>query len=452
MDNIKKSSENKTLLGNNNVSYIITVVVALINVATILLYDNPIENQVIIGLLILLTSVMLIMRVKRARILFFLISIITYINTSIAIIDCIYGGEMLNAYQWALRHSEFNQAYAKSILLNITIISLMITPNFVKKSANLNKVIEHKNNPIIVYVGIAFIIYAMIFGFYRVDSIGYVSNAKPLYEYAILVFILAWHYSGENKIARYILGICALIYILQGLYYGDRSSALVLMVLIGMVYINKTSVSRMMIFAITGIVFANVVAIFRDSVTKITFSDMLNILLNKGILIFFSDTASFSYYAGITIVASRLSLPESPLYYLNKFLLAILLGGSSHLSEGSDITIVARQVYANGGGGLYPSYFYFWGEYIGVIIGAIILGFIIRHVFISDKPYNKLMQYCITIMSFRWYLYTPMTFFRTSIFVFSFLYLLCFIFNMIKIKNYPKNYEIIQKSIPNQNK
>lgn len=434
MDNIKK---NKTTIRINNISYITMIVMSLINIAIILLYDDPSENQVIIGFLILLTSVMLMLRVKKAKTLFFLISIITYINASVAIIDCFYGGEMLSAYQWALRHSEFNQTYAKSILLNTTLISLIITPRMIRRATETNNIIiEQKNNLIIAYAGIAYIIFALIFGFERTNSIEYISNAKPLYEYAILVFLFVWHYSKNNKTVNLILFVCALIYIVQGLYYGDRSSALVLMVLIFMLFYNKISVLRMMLLAVAGIMFANVVAIFRDYST-IGLSGMVNMLLNRGALLFFSDTASYSYYAGITVVASRLALPESPLYYLYKFIIAIFLGGSSHLSEGADITVLVRQVYYNGGGGLYPSYFYFWGQYLGVIIGAIILGFILYKVFSKKTPYYLLLQYYLTIMCFRWYLYTPMTFFRSTIFIFSLLYALCYLFDKITNKKSP---------------
>ena len=68
---------------------------------------------------------------------------------------------------------------------------------------------------------------------------------------------------------------------MQGLYYGDRSSALVLMVLIFMVFYNKISVLRMMLLAVAGIMFANAVAIFRDY-TTIGLSGILNLLFNRG--------------------------------------------------------------------------------------------------------------------------------------------------------------------------
>jgi hypothetical protein len=311
-----------------------------------------------------------------------------------------------------------------------------MTPSAVKKAIETNYAIEHierKNNLAITWVGMAFIVYALIFGYERTQSSIYVSNAKPLYEYAIMVFVMVWYYSKGSKTTNVMLKVFVLIYIIQGLYYGDRSSALVMMVLIGMVYINRASVLKMTFLGVLGIVFANIVAICRD-LSNAGIRDIVESLVNRGALLLFSDTASYSYYAGITIVASRLSLPQQPIYYLYKFIGAVFLGSSITSLGDADITVVVRQVNYNAGGGLYPSYFYFWGEYIGIIVGAIILGFIIKRVFTKKSTYSVIMQFFLTVMCFRWYLYTPMTLYRTSLLVFSTLYLLCYVFNKITSK------------------
>lgn len=436
MNGSYSNSSNNSKRETNNIKYITNWVIALINIMVITFYDYPSRNQIMLGWLIILTSIIFLIRVKRTRTLLFLVSIITYINISIAVIDCFYGGEMLSAYQWELRHSQYNQSYAKSILLNITIISLIMTPSAVKKAIETNYAIEHierKNNLAITWVGMAFIVYALIFGYERTQSSIYVSNAKPLYEYAIMVFVMVWYYSKGSKTTNVMLKVFVLIYIIQGLYYGDRSSALVMMVLIGMVYINRASVLKMTFLGVLGIVFANIVAICRD-LSNAGIRDIVESLVNRGALLLFSDTASYSYYAGITIVASRLSLPQQPIYYLYKFIGAVFLGSSITSLGDADITVVVRQVNYNAGGGLYPSYFYFWGEYIGIIVGAIILGFIIKRVFTKKSTYSVIMQFFLTVMCFRWYLYTPMTLYRTSLLVFSTLYLLCYVFNKITSK------------------
>ncbi len=407
-------------------NYILTLILATFNGLVVIFYTNPTENQVLIGVLISVTSILLAFRARRATILFLLLSILAYINLSIAVMDCIYGADMFPAYQRALRHSMYNEIYAKCILLTITIVSLILTPKAIEKAISINiNSFKRKSNSIISYVGIACIIYALIFGYVRIDAgSGYVSNAKPLYEYAILVFLMVWYYAKDKGLINYfLLPLFATVYIIQGLYYGDRSSALVLMVLIAMLYMTKLSVSRMLAFGLAGVILSNTIGILRSN--DLGFGGLVRQFNDLGHLVLFSDTASYSYYAGITIVASRLSLPENPIYYLQKFILGIFLGSSTSLTNEANITVVVRQVYFNGGGGLYPSYFYFWGEYWGLIIGAIILGLVLYKAFTTNSAYFILMQLYLTTMCFRWYLYTPMTFFRTSIAVFTLIYGLC---------------------------
>jgi hypothetical protein len=414
---------------NSDYMYFLGWVIICINILTIVFYNDFARNQILIGALILITSLILMIRVRKTKALFFLISIITYINASVAVIDCFYGGEMFNAYQMPFRTSEYNQIYAKNILLNITILSLMMTPSIIKKAIESNTAInsiKRKNNAWISYAGLAFIVYALISGYERGEGTGYASSAKTIYEYAILVFLFVWYYSKNNFVVNMLLMLFAFIYIIQGLYYGDRSSALVFIVLIAMIYVKKIPVMRMLSMAFGGIVVANFIADYRN-LTSWSLGQITENLINRGSLLLFSDTASQSYYSGITIIASRLLVPEHQLYYLYKFILAIFVGGSSKIANDSNITLVVQNFFHNGGGGMYPSYFYFWGGYIGAIFGAIILGIIIRNVFTKKTSFYMLMQLYLTVMAFRWYLYTPITLFRTSILIFCMVYLICHI-------------------------
>lgn len=412
--------------------YIINLLVLCINLLVIVLYENPNNRQLLIGCLIIISSVILMIRVRKAKTLFFLISIIGYINTSIAVLDGIYAGEMFSAYQWALRHSHYNQINLKSVLLTVSILSLLITPRMVKKATEHSFLeVERKRNLVISIGGLAFILIALLFGYERgIPGIGgvYVSNAKPIYEYAILVFLIVWFYGKGLKSVNTLLLMCSMVYITQGLYYGDRSSAMVLLALIIMVAINRITLGRMLFFMVFGILSANLIAIIRDY-AMLGFDEILRRLLSKGPLLLFSDTASYSFYAGTTIVASRNILPETPLYYLAKFILAVFIGSSHAMTADADISAVVSKINYNAGGGLYPSYFYYWGEFFGVIVGAIILGVVIYTVFTRKTPFFALFQYYLTIMSFRWYLYTPLTFFRTSLLIYSILFGLCFIFD-----------------------
>lgn len=404
--------------------YLINCFIAVINFSVILINQNTSNKQLIIPLLIIVTSTYLAIRVKESKTLFFLISVITYINISIAVLDGFLGGELFSSYQMQLRTSVYNLTYMKSILLNITIVSLALTPAMLKRSAMATVSaddISRKSNIIIVIGGIILITLFIVFGYERGEYETFRASARTIYEYAILLFVIVWYYSGRKKISNMILTGLAVYYIVQGLYYGDRSSALVMIVLLGMVLIKKIRIKKMLLYGVVGILFANAIAVYRN----LTNFDLVHILsesINKGILSLFSDTASASYYTGVAIVATKDLVVNSKWDYVIKFLGSIFVGSSYPGLREANVTLVAFDYFHVGGGGLYSSYFYFWGGYFGVIIGAILLSFIIRKVFTSEKTMYVLLQYYMTVMAFRWYLYTPFTLFRTTILMFFLLY------------------------------
>jgi len=386
-----------------------------------------------IPLLLIITSFLLAARVKDSKTLFFLMCILAYINTSVAILDGFLGGELFRDYQLALRMSKYNAEYMKSILLNITIISMFITPKMLEKASNINlsrESIERKSNIVITIGGLLVITLFIVFGYEKGNYATFRASARTIYEYAILLFVFIWYYSKNFKLANILLSLLAILYILQGLYYGDRSSALVMIVLLFMFVLEKINIKKMLVFLIGGISFANMVAVYRN-LSEFDIATIFNKSINNGLMTIFSDTASSSYYTGVVILASRELVPENIGYYLFKFIFALFVGSSSSLSEGSNITTVASNYYHVGGGGLYPSYFYFFGGYLGVIIGATILSLIIRTVYTNDKPMIILLQYYLTVMTFRWYLYTPFTLFRTSLLMFLIMIILTKIIDSI---------------------
>lgn len=85
--------------------------------------------------------------------------------------------------------------------------------------------------------------------------------------------------------------------------------------------------------------------------------------------------------------------------------------------------------FFNRGGGMSATYFYFWGGYIGTIIAAIVMGKIIKYVFSKDSYLCNILKLTITVYTIRWFVYYPIAFFRTALFI----TILCYtIFEIIK--------------------
>ena len=95
----------------------------------------------------------------------------------------------------------------------------------------------------------------------------------------------------------------------------------------------------------------------------------------------------------------------------------------------TNITRLAALNSYNGGGGMYPAFFYFFAGYVGVIAAVVILGYIIRFAFKSSNGWHKMYQAALIVYSFRWYLYSPVSLYRTIMVNFTLLVLLAYVAN-----------------------
>jgi hypothetical protein len=416
---------------HTKIMYFFTIFLSTINFVIILFQPHTSNNLTLISILLLISSILIVVRTRNSKSLFFLFSILAYINISIAVLDGFLGGDLSGNYQLTLRLSQYNDIYMKSLLINITIISLLITPKIIRsaQSENMRIDISRKDNIIILLGGSFLLILFIVFGYESSSGATFRGTARTIYEYAILLFIIIYYYGKNHKYFDYLLMLFAIIYILQGLYYGDRSSALVMMFLLLMFFSKTFNLKKMFIYMLSGVLFANMVAIYRN-LSNFSISTIFSGSFNSGFYSLFSDTASASYYTGVAITASRELVDKTPYYYFFRFLNGLFFGSSSAFSYDSNITTVASNFYNFGGGGIYPSYFYFFGGFVGVIIGSLLLGMVIRRVYSINKPIYSLLQYYMTVMAFRWYLYTPFTFFRTTLLIFFVVYAVTYIFDL----------------------
>lgn len=256
----------------------------------------------------------------------------------------------------------------------------------------------------------------------------YHSNTRTIYEYSILIFLVVWFYSGKSNIRLLLLYFFAIMYILQALVRGDRSSAFPMILALVLINDFKINLRTLIILAISGILASNIVSAYRIA---FSLSDLKDIFFDKyGMTAFLSDTVSQSYYTGITIVKSHYLVNSTESYFFD-FLGGIFLGGGF---RNADVGAVSFEYLLNKGGGFYFSWFYFWFGIVGVIVGAIVLGYIIRSLFSSQNNYIKLYRICLIVMTFRWYLYTPFVLYRSVIFILSVLLIISIIVDTLTTK------------------
>jgi len=421
----------------NSTSYTIMISLAIMSIVSVVFIKEFNISKYVISTLMMTSSILLAIRCRKAKMLFLLTSLIAYITISAVMLHYFFLPHFKEVDTfWFLCTSQYSLMYARSMLLTITILGIFLTPNALKKAEEASvpiKEVRRKNNPIISYVGLLGIAYILIFCITRSSGSDYVANTNSLYEYGILVFLMVWYYSKENKIAKIILAICSVIYIAQALFYGVRSSAFILGGIIFMMALKKSPGIYMVLLTLAGIVSSNLFIVYRNHKDLSIIELLQRFFTNSKATDFFSVTAGDSYYTGIGIVASR-QFSDAPLNHLFKFVISIFTGGRSSLADGSVIENFTKTIIQIPGGGIYPAYFYFYGEYIGVVLGAVLLGLIIRWYYTHKTSYHILATYLIAVFSLRWFLYSPLPLFRMCIVVYSALFFLCYYFDKLYVK------------------
>lgn len=419
--------------------FYIDLFVSFLMIFSVVIFNNSLTSLKPLGIMLLLGTFYLVYKSRKNSQLLIFSGLITYVNISVCFGDILQlqntlGFESLS-WQMTLRNSEYNVLAAKSLVLVVAIINIFLNTLFIEKVSE-SVDIEKKDNQYIFFGGFLILMIFWFFGYGGSMGNTYESNTRTIYEYSIIIFIVVWFYSGSSKFKEYLLYGFVVLYVVQSLIRGDRSSAFPMIIALFILKNFKINLKTLILLAVMGITASNAISAYRLS---FSLSNFIDVFTSKyGISSLLSDTVSQSYYTGISIIFSGNYVMDSSKYFLN-FLGGIIFGGSF---ENADVGAISYSYSMNKGGGFFFSWFYFWFGILGVFIGSIILGMILRMFFSSKNNYMKLYTVCLIAMTLRWYLYTPFVLFRTVIFMFSLLLIFCFCIDKLTRNRKPgENYE-----------
>lgn len=422
-----KSSASKKTINHDIVISGFLCLISIINIFTIRTYTK--QAAIFIGVLLITLSILLLLRNRRDKKYILLFGIMAYINISIFISDILSNGAItlpastLN-WQW-LRNTDFEIYFINSLLCFNAIINFI--DSIAKKPKNVScengstldeNSPNNRSNIILFLVCYGILLIGLFTGYRNSSTAGtYLSATSTLYEYCIIISLFAWYYAGNKKSRHALIIIYAILYVIQAIIYGDRSSAFPMIMLMVLLYFKQLSIPKIAIIALVGILASNIIATYRESYTMSGFSQ--NYIARYGLANIASDTVSQSYYTGIskTYVRHKIESPESN---FDDYLIGLIVGGKF---GNSDITTYTKKYAYNSGGGFIVSDFYFWFGYFGTVIEAIIVGIIIIKLKEENSTFTSLWKICITTMVFRWYLYSSFVLFRSCIIIFLLFYL-----------------------------
>ncbi|HHT7827032.1 TPA: hypothetical protein ACT2IM_001653 [Streptococcus suis] len=363
----------------------------------------------ITSILLIAISIYTILKVKSNKLLLLLFTLLGFINISIGITDGLNGGLGVSSWQsLGLRQYSINTIVMKSLFLNSMILNLFL-PNKKISSTIFGSKLSRRKSSTISMVGCVILAIILVYGLLSINrTIGvYQSISNPLYEYSTLIVGFVWFYSKGLKIVDYFIGIFSIIFFIFFNIIGDRSSVFMLVTLLFLIYgFEYIRIGILTAITVIGVPFVNFIGIFRIQGISI-FDNLVPTILERG---FYVDTISWAYYASLAIGELHNRISE-PFQIAVGFLLGVLGFDSPYYRLSS----FARDTYSdlyNAGGGLYPSYFYSFGGYLGVILGGLILGNMINKLFINNLNKNSLFGILFISLAFRWYLYSPSTLFR----------------------------------------
>lgn len=392
---------------------------------------NESSNSAIVGIALIIISAINVILCRKNKMLLVLFSIIFYINLSIAVPGFINNGKGLAYYQIPLWTSDYATIYAKSLLIVSSVFSIFFCDISKYKEYN-DTVIDKKHlepydNPLLSIISLLILVLIFIFCFDGTSVLTgglYSSNENALYEYSIFFFALAWLYGSSRKYIRIAWVVLASYYVIIGILTGDRSSCFMVIVMVVLYLWRKANLFKISIYAILGVIFANGIAIFRNLMNYNGLSSIVSVLLSNGNGVLFSDTAYYSCHSGLTILAYSELYNGSKIILFLKWLVSLVTGDLFIKGNEYELVVAAREFNYNGGGGVFPAYFYFYGGLIGVAIASIITAYIIKRIYFKEKgEFSIILRYIIPAMSLRWYLYSPATLYRSCLINFGIIFL-----------------------------
>jgi len=401
-------------------------VILLLGIIAMLVVPNGYEFLPIIGFCIILISIYLIAKTRKNNILFYLMTIIGLINISVGVTDLIKKG--VGTAEWQLRNlrmMDYDGVTAKSFLLFLIVFNVFLKRDSCGKRYEWKRIqLLRQHNSVISVVGTAGLYAILVIGIFReilTRSHGsYVSVSLPIYEYGVIVFCLVWFYSRGSKTIELLQKIFVAVYSICFLIIGDRSSVFMYVLLLYLLYYER-KFPKWTIFAgaFLAIFSANFISNYRKT-DIYTIDEVFARAVSNGLYV---DTISWAYYAGIALVAMKMLDPY--VIYVSLGYVLHFIGININVMSPTAYAVASNPLLSNGGGGMCSPYLYMIGGYLGVIIGASIMGYVVNKVFSYKKPVYAIYCFLLTCMSLRWYLYDPTVFFRTIFINGTILILLC---------------------------
>lgn len=339
------------------------------------------------------------------------------------------------------------------VIHSVFLLSIVVFLKPFNAQIFINQLIKKKKDSFLFFVCISIVLFIVFFGIsggsilseggrFSQEALG----GLALFEYALIPIILAYKYSGNNKVFRNILIVAVLIFIFRGFLHGSRIKSLQVTILMFILFFDKPWMKYRYLIIPGFIAFYSLLVFGRirhDPVLILTPEgrekalDVFNLKRkkrNKPIPI--QSTQTDIVYASARFVAfvDQDILNTQQRISSFGYTVAALVTPYRFLPKVANLAAYKQSEYGAGGGGLCSVFFYVWLSYPGVIF----LGFYIAYILnkLQKRKVNSfLLLYLLMVLSMypRWTGYNVISLFKISMYV-VILYVI-FLFLKMIVKN-----------------
>lgn len=430
------------MLENSVVKSVISIILLLIWLVFYIF--NEFEYVSIIGagsvILLQLLSILLIVRAVLARnIALVVVFSFIYLYT-IPPVKYFFHGIYLSGY---------NTNYTYDSLTNVNLIfSLFLLVVFIilkLKRDNSNSFLLYEKNDIIFYClyVISFIIIILSKRTGSVyDGSGDVVEMSSLNEYVIIIFLLLYIYSFNEKFKLLLLWVIFGLYALFALISGGRIEVVLLILMLISVHFRYTIAFKKIIFyfiigvwmmTIFGNIRANPMLLLQGNFIDICFSSDSDVHINQAQ----NTNESDVYWASERLL---ILMQENELLFQDRveaglaYIISPLVPNSILPATGN-LSTFKKDLIGTGGGGLAPVFIFVMFGSFGVIFLGIFVAKVLNNIGYNNSNKFKYIYTILMIVSLpRWFAYYPVHLIKFCVIGVFFYYIIKSIDYTIKLK------------------
>lgn len=354
-----------------------------------------------------------IIKYRKKPMLFFLFICMFYFDYSVIISKYLMNTPTLVSAYAQIRYEDTLYIGIASIFFFHAIILLFLkSENKCESASNNNlfsKDVKSETNYLVLII-LTSLIAIVLFDYLFFD---FLSLSRTIYEYLLVLFVLAFYYSKDNKVFRRILFVLMMISTAMNMIRGGRVVSLQPMIAyFFMNYLDTITSKKILIIIVCGVIIFTISGLYGDymdygyNLKDLDFTTIINTFLDRKMTL---DTSISAYWTGLTFVEVSNSIPtiekvKNFVEYITSYTVA---GTSTNYLQLYDLS---RQYYVHYNGGYITSYFYYWLNWVGVLGISIFIGNKIRQVNEANSNMSEFKKiyivYFISSMP-RWYLYYP---------------------------------------------